>query len=270
MPTPFNVKNIVVVLSGKGGVGKSTIACQLALTLALKKGLRVGLLDVDVCGPSVPKICGVEDGQVIQGPSGWTPARLRLPEGSAGSLDVMSIAFLLASKNDAVVWRGPRKDAVIHQFVEDVAWGDLDYLIIDTPPGTSDEHITLAEILRPLQPAGAIIVTTPQEVALDDVRKMFSFCTKLGLRCLGVVENMSGYVCPHCAECTNIFGSGGGLQLAAEYRVPFLGPVPLDPALARAEDEGKSFLASSATATSPAVAGLTLVVENIEKEVAMR
>ena len=261
------VKNIVVVLSGKGGVGKSTVACQLALTLAAAKGLRVGILDVDICGPSVPKICGVEDGAVVQGPAGWAPATLALPDGSPGSLSVMSIAFLLASKNDAVVWRGPRKDAVIQQFLGEVEWGALDYLIIDTPPGTSDEHISLCEALRPLNPAGAVIVTTPQDVSLDDVRKMFSFCTKLNLKCIGVVENMSGYVCPHCAECTNIFGSGGGMRLAAEHRVPFLGSIPIDPALARAEDEGMSFLAAG-LASSPATEALRYVVGCIEKEVA--
>lgn len=250
------VKHIVVVLSGKGGVGKSTVACQLALALAGVHRARVGILDVDICGPSVPKIVGAEDRPVTSGPSGrWLPVALDLagsdPDSDAAGtaaaapppLKVMSIAYLLPSATDAVVWRGPRKDAMIKQFIEDVEWGDLDYLIVDTPPGTSDEHMTLCEALAQYQPAGAIVVTTPQSVSTDDVRKELSFCAKLKLRVLGIVENMSGFVCPHCSECTAIFSKGGGRQLAAQYECPFLGEVPIDPAIAIAEDSGVSYVA---------------------------
>ena len=160
------------------------------------------------------------------------------------SLTVMSIAYLLPNATDAVVWRGPRKTEMIRQFVLDVEWGPLDYLIVDTPPGTSDEHMTICELLGPLNPTGAVIVTTPQMVSTDDVRKELSFCHKLKLRCLGIVENMSGFVCPHCAECTAIFSSGGGRKLCEMYDATFLGAIPIDPALCVAEDEGRQTFVS--------------------------
>lgn len=253
------VKDIIVVLSGKGGVGKSTVACQLAFALALDQKARVGILDVDICGPSVPKIVGVENKNVVQGPNGWIPVEASLEvaspaaeeilsedkakgEAKTGSLKVMSIAFLLPNQTDAVVWRGPRKDAMIKQFVTAVDWGQLDYLIVDTPPGTSDEHLTLCEALAALDPTGAVVVTTPQNVAVDDVKKELSFCGKLKMRCLGIVENMSGYVCPHCAECTQIFSKGGGEKLAKQYEIPFLGAIPLTPQISMSEDAGRSYV----------------------------
>uniref|UniRef100_A0A0A9WV55 Cytosolic Fe-S cluster assembly factor NUBP2 n=1 Tax=Lygus hesperus TaxID=30085 RepID=A0A0A9WV55_LYGHE len=157
----------------------------------------------------------------------------------------MSIAYLLSSDKDAVVWRGPKKDAMIKQFINDVKWGSLDYLIIDTPPGTSDEHLTLCEILAEYNPTGAVIITTPQEVATDDVKKELSFCHKLHIRCLGIVENMSGFVCPHCAHCTDIFSRGGGQRLAERYEVAYLGAIPIDPQLAIAEDQGRAFVTTN-------------------------
>ena len=272
-----DIRHIIVVLSGKGGVGKSTVACQLAFALALQQGARVGILDIDICGPSVPKICGVEHESVIQGENGWQPVRVNTMHGAAGgSLCIMSIAYLLPSANDAVVWRGPRKDAMIKQFVTDVAWGSLDYLIVDTPPGTSDEHMTLCESIKNMNATGAVVVTTPQLVSTDDVQKELSFCHKLNLRCLGIVENMSGYVCPHCAECTNIFSKGGGQKLAALYEVPFLGAIPLDPTISLCEDEGRSIFAhdaagddgGSSARRSPAVDAIGAVVEQILAQVA--
>nr|KAJ3418147.1 Nucleotide-binding protein 2 [Polyrhizophydium stewartii] len=146
-------------------------------------------------------------------------------------LGVMSLGFLLPNKDDAVIWRGPKKTAMIKQFVADVAWGELDYLLIDTPPGTSDEHIAIAEQLKTHPPEGAVIVTTPQAVSLADVRKELSFCRKVGIPILGVIENMSGFVCPHCEECTELFSTGGGERLAAEQSLAFLGRVPIDPNL---------------------------------------
>jgi Mrp family chromosome partitioning ATPase len=233
-----SIKHTVLVLSGKGGVGKSTVSTQLAYTLS--QTMRVGILDVDICGPSIPRMLGVDKKEVFQCTEGWVPVEVHKSE--TGSLVCMSIGFLLQSENDAVVWRGPKKHAMIKQFLEDVYWGELDILIIDTPPGTSDEHITLAETLKESKPAGAIMVTTPQGVSLSDVRKEINFCVKLGIPVLGVVENMSGFACPCCNEVTNIFSSGGGQQLSTQYNIAFLGSIPIDPQLANCEDEGKNFL----------------------------
>lgn len=238
------VKHIVLVLSGKGGVGKSSVTIQLALSLALS-GHSVGILDVDLTGPSIPRMLAVEASKVTQIPGGWTPVLVSGVDvdGGVGSLHAMSLGFLLPQRGDAVVWRGPKKTAMIRQFLRDVVWGETDYLLVDTPPGTSDEHISLVETLqseaRPDQVAGAVVVTTPQAVATSDVRKELNFCTKTGTRVLGVVENMSGFVCPHCSECTDIFGSGGGRSMADEFGVPFLGSVPMDAQLVSLLEEGR-------------------------------
>ncbi|KAI8119899.1 hypothetical protein FF38_10845 [Lucilia cuprina] len=218
------VKHVILVLSGKGGVGKSTVSTQLALALR-ESGHKVGLLDIDLCGPSVPYLLGLEGSDIYQCDEGWVP----IYTDDSKTLAVMSIGFLLKSRNDPVIWRGPKKTMMIKQFLNDVKWDDLDYLIIDTPPGTSDEHITVMECLREVRCDGAIIVTTPQGVALDDVRKEITFCKKTGIQILGIVENMSGFVCPHCANCTNIFSSEGGVELAKLAGVPHLGTVPIDP-----------------------------------------
>ncbi|ORZ00466.1 cytosolic Fe-S cluster assembly factor CFD1 [Syncephalastrum racemosum] len=218
------VKHIVLVLSGKGGVGKSSVTTQLALGLT-HKGLKVGVLDIDLTGPSIPRMLGLDNSQVHQSSQGWVPVYADADK----NLACMSIGFLLSNKTDSVVWRGPKKTAMIKQFLQDVCWGDLDYLLVDTPPGTSDEHIAIVENLKDYSPDGAVVVTTPQGVAIADVRKELSFCRKVKLPVLGVVENMSGFVCPHCAECTNIFASGGGENMANEFGIPFLGRVPIDP-----------------------------------------
>ncbi|KAI8076681.1 cytosolic Fe-S cluster assembly factor CFD1 [Gilbertella persicaria] len=188
------IKNIVLVLSGKGGVGKSSVTTQLALAL-VHQGKKVGVLDIDLTGPSIPRMLGLDGKQVHQASQGWVPVYADENK----QLSCMSIGFLLSNKNDSVVWRGPKKNAMIKQFLQDVYWGELDYLLIDTPPGTSDEHIGIVEYLRDFNPDGAVIVTTPQGVAIADVRKELSFCKKVKLPILGVVENMSGFVCPHCA-----------------------------------------------------------------------
>lgn len=274
-PSPLNasssVNHTIIVLSGKGGVGKSTVACQLALSLAHISRKRVGILDVDICGPSVPKICGVEDKSITmcEKTGLWLPVEVTIPKPAADStstrrgddracLKVMSIAYLLPNATDAVVWRGPRKDAMIKQFLSDVKWGDLDYLIVDTPPGTSDEHMTLCEAFCKVAsgiasegggdvsaishagPTGAVVVTTPQDVSTDDVRKELNFCAKLHLRVLGIVENMSGFVCPNCSETTDIFSKGGGKRLSDMYQCPFLGTIPIDPRISVAQDNGES------------------------------
>lgn len=227
-----NVKHIVLILSGKGGVGKSSVTTQFALTLA-DKGFNVGVLDIDLTGPSLPRMFGVEAKQVRQLRTGWVPVEVFPAHNGSGSVSLMSLGFLLGSRDSSVVWRGPKKTAMIRQFLKDVEWRNgapLDYLLIDTPPGTSDEHIAIAEELRWAQPLdGAVIVTTPQQVATADVRKEINFCHKVNFNVLGVVENMSGFICPHCAECTNIFLSGGGKHLSESLGLDFLGNVPIDP-----------------------------------------
>ncbi|KAF8540326.1 P-loop containing nucleoside triphosphate hydrolase protein [Trichophaea hybrida] len=223
-----SVKHVILVLSGKGGVGKSSVTVQLALSLA-RRGHRVGVLDVDLTGPNIPRMFNVEDKKVTQGAGGWIPVPVGTASENGGSICCMSLGFLLRDRGDSVVWRGPKKTAMIRQFMTDVIWGELDYLLIDTPPGTSDEHISLAEQMRTVNPDGAVIVTTPQAVATADVRKEINFCKKVGLDILGVVENMSGFVCPHCSECTNMFSSGGGKIMAEQFSIEFFGAVPIDP-----------------------------------------
>ena len=245
------IKHIVLVLSGKGGVGKSSVTTQLALSLSLQ-GHSVGILDVDLTGPSIPRFLGIESSKVTQAPGGWLPVPVhegREENGngedgrSVGKLSAMSLGFLLSNRGDAVVWRGPKKTAMIRQFLTDVQWGNLDYLLIDTPPGTSDEHISLVETLLKSatteQLSGAVIVTTPQAISVSDVKKEINFCRKVNVKILGVVENMAGFVCPNCSECTNVFSKGGGQAMAQEFAVDFLGSVPIDPMFIRLIEEGK-------------------------------
>lgn len=229
------IRQKILVLSGKGGVGKSTVAANLAMSLAMA-GYEVGLLDVDIHGPSIPKLMGLEDEDCrpAAGPGALQPVTV-IPR-----LKVMSIGFLLQSPRDAVIWRGPMKYKVIEEFLRDVAWGKLDVLVIDSPPGTGDEPLSVAQLVG--RPAGAIVVTTPQAVAVADVRRSITFCQKVGLQVLGVVENMSGLVCPHCGKTTDLFKSGGGQSLAQEMRVPFLGKIPLDPKVVDSGDAGTPFV----------------------------
>lgn len=234
------VKHRILVLSGKGGVGKSTVACYLALSLA-HAGRRVGLLDIDIHGPSIPKMLGLE-GRTIQ-----FSENAMLPVGYDKNLKVMSMGFLLMTGQEAVIWRGPLKMGAIKQFVKDVEWGPLDYLIIDSPPGTGDEPLSICQLIparrtRPVVLDGALIVTTPQELSLVDVKKSISFCRKLRMPVLGVIENMSGFVCPKCGEETQIFKSGGGRTMAREMGVPFLGRIPVDPRIVASSDAGNSYL----------------------------
>jgi len=232
------VRHKILILSGKGGVGKSTFSSQFSWHLSQDKDNEVGLLDIDICGPSIPTIMGVVQGTIHQSSSGWEPVYVE------DNLAVMSIGFLLENRDDAVIWHGDKKTGMIKQFLRDVDWGKLDYLIIDSPPGTSDEHLSIVTYLKNSGIDGAIIVTTPQDVALVDVRKEITFCRKVNVRVIGVVENMSGFICPKCSTRTEIFfpTSGGAEKMANEVGVPFLGKIPLDPRLARACDEGKSYL----------------------------
>ena len=295
------------VLSGKGGVGKSSVTTQLALSLCLA-GRAVGVLDIDLTGPSIPRFLGIEGAAISQAPGGWVPVQVHgaqtlppappptypLPAHSdaatdrrgppaddatgspadeggggtrVGALHAVSLGFLLASRDAAVVWRGPKKTAMVRQFLADVRWPALDVLLVDTPPGTSDEHIAAVETLLPLvaapgapparnsdtaavagaapeagagkpRLAGAVVVTTPQAVAVADVRKELNFCAKTGVRVLGVVENLSGYVCPCCGVPANLFAKGGGAVMARDFGVPFLGSVPIDGLWGQLVEEG--------------------------------
>jgi Mrp family chromosome partitioning ATPase len=273
-----NVRNVVLVLSGKGGVGKSSVTLQLALALT-SQGHNVGILDIDLTGPSIPRLLGLEDKKVTQAPGGWLPvnvhdavtdatngnrttgaeethtAEQKVPS-ARGSLHALSLAFLLPSRSSAVIWRGPKKTAMVRQFVSDVLWPpNTDYLLIDTPPGTSDEHIAIVEELHkhatlgspsPSVSApgprllGAVVVTTPQAISVSDVRKELNFCTKTQVPVIGVIENMSGYMCPCCGEVSHIFSKGGGEVMSREMGVRFLGGVPVDTGFGELVEGGSS------------------------------
>jgi Mrp family chromosome partitioning ATPase len=228
-----NVKKKILVLSGKGGVGKSTTSAQLSFGFAARN-MDVGLLDVDICGPSIPRMLGLTGHDVHQSSSGWSPVYVD------DKLAVMSIGFMLPNQDDAIIWRGPRKNGLIKQFLTDVNWGDLDVLVVDTPPGTSDEHLSIVTYLAESAVDGAVIVTTPQEVSLMDVRKEINFCRKVNIPIIGVVENMSGYICPKCGHDEPVFAAstGGAEAMCKQMDIPFLGKVPLDARVARAGDAG--------------------------------
>jgi Mrp family chromosome partitioning ATPase len=228
-----NVKHTILVLSGKGGVGKSSIAVNLAIWLSMQ-GKNVGLLDIDIHGPSIPKLLHLEHFKVqVLGDK-------MIPAVYSKSLKIMSVGFLLRNNVDAVIWRGPMKHNVIKQFVTDVLWGDLDYLVTDCPPGTGDEPLSIAQFLGKID--GAVIVTTPQQIAVVDVKKCITFCRQLNLPIFGVIENMSGFVCPHCNQRIDVFAGNGGQEMAKDFGVPFLGKIPMDPGLAHACDLGSPFI----------------------------
>lgn len=227
------IKHKILVFSGKGGVGKSTVSVNLASKLA-NSGAKVGLLDIDFHGPSVPVLLGLQGYKATHGRDGVLPYE-------QGNLKVMSIPFLLNGEDGAaVIWRGPMKMHTIQQLLGMVEWGELDYLIIDSPPGTGDEPLSVCQTIEDAD--GAIIVTTPQEVAISDVRRSVNFCEQLKLPVLGVIENMSGFVCPECGEVIDIFKSGGGEKMCQEMEVKYLGKIPLDPSVVNAGDDGNVFV----------------------------
>ncbi|KAI0504505.1 hypothetical protein KFK09_015457 [Dendrobium nobile] len=280
------VKHKILVLSGKGGVGKSTVSAQLSFALA-SKDYQVGLLDIDICGPSIPKMLGLEGQDIHQSNLGWSPIYVD------SNLGVMSIGFMLPHPDEAVIWRGPRKNGLIKQFLKDVHWGEIDYLVVDAPPGTSDEHISIVQFLQATGIDGAVVVTTPQQVSLIDVRKEISFCKKVGIKVLGVVENMSRlkqpvldlefervfiegkesivedvtewaqkYIKENAPElltlfaCSKVFDSsrGGAAKMCIDMGVPFLGTVPMDPQLGKAAEEGRScFEDQKCSSSAPAL-----------------
>lgn len=228
------IKHRLLIFSGKGGVGKSTVAANLALALAMKN-FKVGLLDVDIHGPNLPKMLGVEEKRLDISPKGIKAVEVN------GNLKLVSMAFLLEDPDLPVIWRGPMKMKVIQQFLSDVEWGELDWLIADSPPGTGDEPLSVTQLI----PAtGAIIVTTPQEVSLMDSRKAVVFARKLNLKIYGIIENMSGLICPHCGKKIDLFKEGGGFRAALEMGVPFLGKIPIDPRIVASGDDGKPFVSS--------------------------
>jgi len=226
------IKNKFIVLSGKGGVGKTSTSVNLAVALS-KKGFKVGIMDVDLHGPDVPRMLGLE------GMLDLNENRKLKPMSYSENLKAVSIESLTGNKDDAIIWRGPIKYSAIKQFIGDVDWGELDFLIIDSPPGTGDEPLTIAQTISD---ARAIIVTTPQEVALADVRKSINFCKTVKMEIFGLIENMSGFECPHCGKTINLYGSGGGEKTAKTMGVQFLGKIPFDPNVVQCGDSGTSIL----------------------------
>jgi ATP-binding protein involved in chromosome partitioning len=246
------VRHKIAVMSGKGGVGKSTVAANLSLSLQLK-GQRVGLLDADIHGPTIPKMLGIEDVKLGVMEGGIAPAMV--PSG----LKVVSMGFLLQDRDTPVIWRGPMKMGAISQFLGEVAWGELDFLVVDLPPGTGDEPLSIAQLIPAMD--GSLIVTTPQEVALTSVRKCINFSKTLGIPVLGIIENMSGFVCPHCGKKIEVFGSGGGEAAARELSVPFLGRIPLEPEIVRSGESGTPFVLNEEK--SPSVAEFDSIVSKL-------
>ncbi|CCF57204.1 hypothetical protein KAFR_0C02110 [Kazachstania africana CBS 2517] len=255
------IKHKILVLSGKGGVGKSTFTSMLSWALSADEDLQVGAMDLDICGPSLPHMLGCVDEVIHESNFGWSPVYV------ADNLATMSIQFMLPEDDSAIIWRGSKKNALIKKFLKDVDWDELDYLIIDTPPGTSDEHISVNKFMNESGIDGALVVTTPQEVALLDVRKEIDFCRKAGINILGLVENMSGFVCPGCKHESQIFKptTGGGEALCKELGINFLGSVPLDPRIGKCCDSGQSFL--DEYPDSPASLAVLNVVEALRDAV---
>jgi len=225
------IKKKFVVLSGKGGVGKTSISVNLSIALA-EKGFNVGIMDIDLHGPDVPRMLG------LKGMLGLSKSNKLDPMRYSDNLKVISIESLIASKDDAVIWRGPLKYSAIRQFIGEVEWGELDFLIVDSPPGTGDEPLTVAQTISD---ARAIIVTTPQEVALADVRKSINFCRTVKMEIFGLIENMSSFTCPHCNKMVELFGTGGGEKTARETGIQFLGRIPFDQNFVSCGDNGISF-----------------------------
>ncbi|KAF2741821.1 cytosolic Fe-S cluster assembly factor NBP35 [Sporormia fimetaria CBS 119925] len=258
-----SVRHKILVLSGKGGVGKSTFSTMLAHAFSSNPSHTVGLMDTDICGPSIPKMMGVENETIHVTAAGWEPVWV------SDNLGVMSVQFMLPGRDDAVIWRGAKKNGLIKRFLKDVCWGEMDVLVVDTPPGTSDEHLSVNALLKEAGVDGAVVVSTPQEVALLDVRKELDFCKKAGIRVLGIVENMSGFVCPGCRHESKIFraSTGGARRLAEEMGIRFLGAVPLDPRIGMACDYGESFL--EAYPESPACVAIQEVVRAVGEELGL-
>ncbi len=249
------VKRKLLVLSGKGGVGKSTVAANLAAALA-REGNKVGLLDVDVHGPSIPQLMGLQNARLVADDDGIHPVN------AGENLKVISIGLMLAARSDPVIWRGPLKFNVIRQFLGDANWGQLDYLVVDSPPGTGDEPLSVAQLIG--DDASAVLVTTPQALAVADVRRCVSFCNVLELPILGIVENMSSLRCPHCGGYIDLFATGGGQTLAEETNLPLLGSIPLDPGVVAGGDAGELFVRTDPD--GPVAVAFRKIVSAVRKE----
>ncbi len=251
------IKHKILVMSGKGGVGKSTVSTNLALGLA-QRGYKVGLMDVDLHGPDICRMLNLTDRlQGTEKKDGLLPPML-----FGDNLKVISLEYMMENRDDPIIWRGPLKIQAIRQFIADIAWGDLDYLVIDAPPGTGDEPLTVASTIKD---AKALVVTTPQEIALADVRKSLNFCKHVKMEVLGLVENMSGLVCPHCKNIVEVFKSGGGGRTATDFKVPFLGAIPMDPQVVLGGDAGMPYLVS--VSDSPAVKAFGELIDRVVKSV---
>jgi ATP-binding protein involved in chromosome partitioning len=246
------IKHKIAVISGKGGVGKSTVTVNLAAAFAAK-GFKVGVLDADIHGPSVPKLLGLEGQRVKYGPPGVFPVEGPL------SMKVMSIDFFLPQEAPTI-WRGPLKMRAIRQFLVDIVWGELDLLFIDLPPGTGDEPLSIAQLLPEMD--GVVIVTMPSGLSSSVVKKAITFAERVNMPIVGVLENMSGFVCPHCGQKTEIFMSGGGEEMAKEAGVPFLGSIPIDPKIGVDSDKGQPFII--AHKDSAAAKAFMEIVEKVE------
>ncbi len=250
----IDVKHVILVLSGKGGVGKSTVSVNLASALSAH-GRTVGLLDLDFHGPNIPKMLGIEGQKPV------VLAKHIEPVHVTGTLSVMSMAFLLKDTSTPVVWRGPMKMIAIQQFLDEVNWGTLDYLVVDLPPGTGDEALSIAQLAPNVK--GAVIVTTPQDVAVLDAVKSVKFIEKLEIPVIGIIENMSGMICPHCGDTIDLFGRGGGKKAAEDLGVPYLGAIPLDPEMVKAGDEGRPYVLRHAD--TPTWKAVDAVMEKLVK-----
>ncbi len=248
------IKHKLLVLSGKGGVGKSTVAAALAVALS-GAGRDVGLLDIDLHGPSIPRLLGLSDVRATGTGGSIDPVM------APGDLRVMSMGFLLPNKDDALIWRGPLKYSMIKQFLRDVEWGELDYLIVDSPPGTGDEPLSIGQLIEDAD--GVVLVTTPQALSTSDVRKSVNFARQLNLPVLGVIENMSGLSCPECGKRVDVFGAGGGKDMASDMGVPFLGSVPIDPLMVPAGDRGE--LAEYLSSDAPGALAFRSLIEKLIK-----
>lgn len=259
------MKHKIVVMSGKGGVGKSTVSVNLAYYLA-SQGKKVGLLDVDVHGPSVAKMTGIEGMRLKTNEQGL-PVPIQVP--TQGNLYVVTVASILESPDDPIIWRGPAKNGVIRQFLDEIFWPELDFLIVDCPPGTGDEPLSVIQTIGDV--SGTVIVSTPQQVALLDVRKSLKFAGMLNLPVIGIVENMSGFVCPHCGETVDIFKTDGTLQTAKDFGTEVLGKIPLEPQVVNATDAGKPYVTLYAeTAAGKAMAQIGKNVMTKIEEIANR
>jgi len=238
---PDGIKNTLLIFSGKGGVGKSTVATNIALSFS-QKGLKVGLLDADIHGPNLALMLGVQEKLIFSCGNDFI-----LPIEVNKNLSLISIAYFIPKTDTPIIWRGPAKMKIIERFVKEVSWGNLDWLIVDAPPGTGDEPLSIAQLLPK---SGAVIVTTPQDVSLLDSKKAINFAKELKLKVYGLIENMSGLQCPHCNKTIDLFGMGGGEKIARKYKIPFLGRIPIDPKIVVSGDNGCPIIMDKRSSTA--------------------